>query len=353
MPNHLEQAYPGVAQALPRLDLVEQPTPAASLTLDAHGLVDTIGVKFDNLTSSLYGGNKVRKLEYLLARAQNRHARRIATFGAVASNHATATSLFSRQLGFECLCFLSHQTRTPAAARALNMHVRLGSKVIRYGGERVARLRTLRENLPGEKVWAIPLGGTSWLGAVGFVNAGLELAQQVRDGDIEQPDEIYVAMGTMGTVAGLALGLALGGNPARVQAVRVTDEQFANPGALDRLVRKTATLLHRIDPDIPSGLERRVRLQYRPEFFGDGYARTNPETDMAVSLASSELGLTLEPTYTGKAFRALLHDRQQNEAPKQRLFWNTYNSIPLPVATHRPDNVSAIPEEFLSYFDQA
>jgi D-cysteine desulfhydrase len=231
------------------------------------------------------------------------------------------------------------------------MHVRLGSKVFRYGGDRAARLKTLREHLPGEKVLAVPLGGTSWLGAVGFVNAGLELAQQVCDGDIEQPDEIYVAMGTMGTVAGLALGLALSGNPARVQAVRVTDEHFANPGRLDQLIRKTAALLHRADPDIPAGLERRVRLQYRPEFFGAGYAKSNPETDMAVSIASSELGLALEATYTGKAFRALLHDRQQNEIPTKRLFWNTYNSVPLPVTTRRPEDVSSIPEEFLGYFD--
>ena len=118
MPNHLEVAYPAIAQALPRVSLMEAATPARILTLHAQGLTDTVGVKYDNLTSSLYGGNKVRKLEYLLAQAQRHDAKRIATFGAVGSNHAAATSLFAQRLGFKCLCFLAHQTRTPAAARA-------------------------------------------------------------------------------------------------------------------------------------------------------------------------------------------------------------------------------------------
>lgn len=349
VPNTLEKLFPELR--FPRVDLVAAPTPVSTSTLHADGLRDTLAIKHDNLTSTHYGGNKVRKLEYLLARAQHRGANTIATFGAVGSNHAVATSLFSRRLGFNCLCFLAHQTRTPAAGRALNMHLNLGSTVVRYGGDRASRVATLREHLPAGSTDVVPLGGTCWLGAIGFVNAGLELVEQIRRGEIDEPDAIYVAMGTMGTVTGLALGLALGGSTARVQAVRVTAEETANPVALARLISKTAGLMHRADPTVPSDLPERVCIDYRPEFFGAGYAKTNPETDRAVAIAADELDLQLEATYTGKAMRALLADRERDGAGKRRLFWNTYNSVPLGVTAKRPASTDRIPETFLSYFD--
>ncbi len=349
MANTLETRFPGLA--IPRAELVASPTPVSTVTLDVDGIRDTLTIKLDNLTSGHYGGNKVRKLEYLLARAKERGVDTIATFGAVASNHAVATSLFAQRAGFRCQCFLAHQTRTAAAGRALNMHLKLGSEVVRYGGDRSARIAVLRKHLAYGATDIVPLGGTCWLGAIGFVNAGLELAEQIAAGELEEPDLVYVAMGTMGTVAGLALGLALANVSARVQAVRVTAEETANPVALHRLVRKTAGMMRRLDASIPDDLSRRVAIDYRPEFFGAGYAKTNPETDRAVAVAAGEMGLALEATYTGKAFRALLEDREQDRGSKRRLFWNTYNSVPLEVTARRPAKVDGLPESFLSYFD--
>ena len=90
------------------------------------------------------------------------------------------------------------------------------------------------------------MGGSSWLGAVGFVNAGLELAHQVASGDLELPHRIYIANGTMGSCAGLALGLALADLPTELHAVRVVDDRFTSPSGFERLMRKTAMMLHRI-----------------------------------------------------------------------------------------------------------
>ncbi len=348
MPNTIEQRYPGIAKHLPRIELCERPTPVEVNEIVIDGARISVAVKRDDLTSPIYGGNKVRKLEYLLHRAKDRGASRVATFGAIASNHATATSIFSQREGFECTCFLSHQTRTPAAGRALNMHRQLGTRLVEYGGSRQKRIATLRETLPGKKTWVVPLGGTCWLGVVGVVDAGLELAAQIENGELPQPADLYVAMGTMGTVAGIAIGLALAELPTRVHAVRVTDEWVASPVILRQLVHKTATLLHRMDTRIPADLADRVNISYRPEFFGPGYARLTPESERAVAIADEQLGLKLENTYTGKAFAALLADGRSDV---QTMFWNTYNSTPLPVDTLRPDDVSGIPEAFLSYFD--
>jgi D-cysteine desulfhydrase len=156
----------------------------------------------------------------------------------------------------------------------------------------------------------------------------------------------------MATSVGLALGLALAGLATEVQAIRVTDKSVANPRAMRKLLVKTATLMNRLDPAIPTDLADRSRWCFRDGFFGTGYAHSNNATDRALDVARDELGLALEATYTGKAMAALLYDLEQAEFSQQSmLFWNTYNSRPLPAGTARPADVSRLPEDFLRYFD--
>lgn len=352
MSDYLTTAYPELASKLPKTRLADLPTPIAAATLATAQGRREVTIKRDDLTGKLYGGNKVRKLEYLLRRASDRNARRVATFGAVASNHALATSLYAKSLGFGCTCLLSHQSPTANAARVLNMHLRNDTELLRFGGDRANRIRTLRRHLWNRHTWVIPVGGSSWLGAVGFVNAGLELAAQIAAGEIDTPDRLYVANGTMATAVGLSLGLALAGLSTEVQAVRVTEDFVCNQRAMRRLTNKTATLLHTLDPSISANLAERARYCLRDEFLGDGYAKTNALTDSAVNTARDELGLMLETTYTGKAMAAMLHDLDQPQYARQSmLFWNTYNSRPLAAGFERPTDTSRLPEEFLRYFD--
>jgi D-cysteine desulfhydrase len=210
----------------------------------------------------------------------------------------------------------------------------------------------LRTHLWNRHAWVIPAGGSNWLATIGFVNAGLELAEQIASGAIGVPDRLYVANGTMATATGLALGLALAGLPTEVHAVRVTEDFVANPDAMRRLMVKTTMLMNRLDPSIPADLAERARYCFREGFVGDGYARTNEATDRAVDVAQNELGLVLETTYTGKAMAAMLQDLgQAATARKSMLFWNTYNSRPLAAGSERPSDVSGLPKEFLRYFD--
>jgi D-cysteine desulfhydrase len=350
--NHLEIAYPELARQLPRIQLADLPTPAVIRTLNTATGRREVAIKCDDATGALYGGNKVRKLEYLLQAARARQAKRIATFGTVASNHALATALYAKSLGFDCTCFLSHQFRTANVPRVLNMHLQIGTEIVRYGGARHSRVQILRKHLWHRGVYLIPPGGSNWLGAIGFVNAGLELAAQVAAGAVDKPDRIYVANGTMATAVGLALGLALADLPAEVQAVRVTEDFVSNPEAMRRLLIKTATVMQRLDPSIPHDLAARARYCFREGFLGDGYAKPTAATEHAVAKARDELGLKLESTYTGKAMAALLRDLDQAECAGQSLmFWNTYNSRPLPAGTERPDENAGLPEAFMRYFD--
>ena len=351
MTDALANAYPLLGERLRKVQLAELPTPVFTKEVTTDSGRRLVAVKRDELTNPLYGGNKVRKLEYIFQRALDRGATRVATFGAAGSNHALATAMLANDIGLDCTCFLAHQKRTPKVAYTLNMHRQLGTEIVRYGHS-VESLPLFRKHLQHRRAWVVPLGGSSWLGTVGFVSAGLELAEQVADGQIPCPARIYIANGTMGSVAGLLLGLASAGLPTEVHAVRVADNAFTNPAILDRLMRKTALLLHRLDPSFDARLADHVRLQWRDDFFAGGYAVFDEATTDAVSLATGELGLSLETTYTGKAMAALLHDLQRPQyGGETYLFWNTHNSSVLPVTANRPEKLRNIPEEFLRYYE--
>jgi D-cysteine desulfhydrase len=351
MNDFLAAAYPLLSDRLRKLPIADLPTPVAAVQFATPAGAREIFIKRDDLSSAHYGGNKIRKLEYILQRARERKARRIATFGAVGSNHALATSITASQFDFDCTCFLVPQKRTPNVPRTLNMHRKIGTELVPFG-RAVDSLATLRRYLHGRRCWLIPMGGSSWLGAVGFVNAGLELAHQIESGDIPMPDRIYIANGTMGSSVGLALGIALENLPIELHAVRVVDTGFATPAGFDRLLHKTAMMLRRLDSSIPADLADRTKVRWRDDFLAGGYAVSDDVTEQAVAVAQAALDLKIETTYTGKALAALLHDlAMPGYAGESYLFWNTYNSRPLPVTSDRPRSPENIPAEFMRYFD--
>ena len=351
MSDYLGNAYPGLAGQLRKVSFASLPTPISHHQVQVSAKNCLIAVKHDDQTSPIYGGNKIRKLEYVIQRARERGAKRVATFGAVGSNHALATALFAREFGFECTAFLAHQKYTPNIPKTLGVHLELGTELVRYGGS-VDRLALLRRYLQNRKTWVIPLGGSCWLGVIGFVNAGLELAAQIDSGELQLPDRIYMANGTMGSVAGLALGLALANMNPEIHAVRVADNRFAKREVLDRLMKKTATLLNRFEPDIPVDLTDTTNITWRDEFYAGGYAVVDERTQHAVEFARDNLGLDLDTTYTGKAMAALLYDLESSKANRTSLFWNTYNSRPLPNVNLTNLSLQELPEDFKRYFER-
>ncbi len=347
----LGEQFPAIGKELPTAGLARLPTPLTRHEVSADAGNFCVWIKHDERCGTLYGGNKVRKLDYLLARARDRGAEAVATFGAVGSHHALATALYSRALGFEAICFLGHQASTEHVYDALSAHVANGTRIVRFGGTRPERVATLRRTLAGTRAWVIPAGGSSWLGVVGFIDAGLELANQLALEDQRQPRRLYVANGTMGTVAGLGLGLALADSPVEIQAVRVSSQAFANETALQRLMHKTALLLHRIDAGFPADLGGRARITFRHEFVGDGYTRATPGTEQAIRVARDTLGLQLETTYTAKAYAALLADAADpGRHGGPFLFWNTYNALPLPETDSLALADTGLPDDFARYF---
>ncbi len=328
----LFERHPRVQTVVPRVPLGTWPTRVESLDRLAARLgARSLQVKHDDLSAPVYGGNKVRKLEILLGDALKQGARHVMTFGAAGSNHALATAIHGRALGLEVTSFLSVQPNATYVRRNLLAHHAVGGRVRMHVDTSAAmrdaaayRATVLAET--GSEPFVIPFGGTSPLSTAGFVNAGLELASQVAAGAALEPDVVYVPLGSMGTAAGIALGLALGGLTPVVRAVRVVPETIAGAGKLAALMVDAARLLEEADPSFPRSVAGQCRVEVIEEFLGQEYARFTPEGMEAVALAG-EVGLHLEGTYTGKTMAALLAAARNGElADANVLFWDTYNS---------------------------
>ena len=362
--NPLETAFPALRNTLHRVELADLPTPLEPTEKLAAELgLDNLRIKRDDQTGLLYGGNKVRKLEYLFGEALHRECDSVITFGAVGSNHALATAIYATRLDLNCHVVMTEQTGTPYVDRTLRYHAVLGTRLELAQG--FAQLLEIADRIAAghptgaDRLYRIPFGGSSPLGTVGFVNAALELSTQCDDkgddkGGDKAPDVIYVASGTMGTVAGLALGLRLAGLKTRVEAVRVVPESVMMLSGIEKLFMEANRELQSIDRSIPIFADPLINVAVRDEFFGAGYAEATPECLEAVSLIHDTESVTLETTYTGKALAALIHDARSGKLSGQSVvFWNTYNARPYPPAVN-DETGSSLPDwaqRYLSHHD--
>jgi 1-aminocyclopropane-1-carboxylate deaminase/D-cysteine desulfhydrase-like pyridoxal-dependent ACC family enzyme len=280
-------------------------------------------VKREDRAGSVYGGNKVRKLEWLLGAALESGGD-VLTVGTVGSNHLLATAVYGQASGAKVHAVVAPQPDTPGAranARALHAHAEklwvapTGAALPLLWAKAELALRVFGGYPPA----AVPIGGSSPLGCVGWVGAGLELAAQVSAGALPAPDRIYLPLGSSGTAAGLLVGLRLAGLTAEVVAVRAAPSWLASAWRVRHLARRTLALLR------PHGAPavRLGGLRVVDRLFGDGYGRPTVATEGAIQ-AAADRGLALEATYTAKAWAAM-----EAEPGGRRLFIHTANSHPL------------------------
>jgi D-cysteine desulfhydrase len=330
--NALFDRFPALRERLPWIPLATVPTAVQALATPAT-FRGRLSVKRDDLTSPRYGGNKVRKFEYLLADAQRRGARSLVTVGGLGSNQALGLAIHGRALGFSVDISLAPQPITPAVQANLRGLVAAGA-TLRVARSGIACLwkawRALRQRRQvGERPYYVPFGATMGLSTLGYVAAGLELATQIEAGLLPVPDRIFVAAGTGGTAAGLVLGCRLARLPTRVTAVRVFAAYKANRRTIVRLARSAVALLRALDASVPDIPVAAGDFDLLTDFLGPGYGAATPAADAAVAWAAFRL--RLETTYTGKTLAACLaHGAATPDGTA--LFWNTYNSAVFPQA---------------------
>jgi len=255
------------------------------------------------------GGNKVRGLEFLLAGAPPSTV--FVTVGGTGSTHCLATALHARRLGHRIVLAQFPQPDTDASRAVAGATARTADVVIRAASRLGLPLAVARAWFAARRLGApqwIPGGGAHPRAVLGHALAALELATQLD----APPDAIVVPLGTGGTAAGIALGVAWLGWPTRVVAVRVAPRLVANRWRATRLARQAARLLE--VPDTPFRIEVVDGL-------GAGYGHPSPAGERA-RLIAAEHGLRLDPTYGAKAFAVLLQLATGNV--QRVVFWHTF-----------------------------
>jgi len=306
----LHERFPALRGTLPHLALEERrPTPVRPLAGLAPDGVE-LWVKDDGAYGDGgWGGNKVRKLEWLLPAAERRRCRRILTFGGLGTNWGLAAALYGRERSVEVILALVDQP--------IDEHVRAQLERLAASGATIHRTRTkartiaaapwllLRHRRGRHLPYLLPAGGSSPLGAVGYVEAALEIAAQVEAGALPAPAHVITAVGSGGTAAGLALGLRLAGLDTRVTGVVVNDALRLDRRALLRLAGRTADLLERRGARGVAALTAGLALESLGGWVGAGYGHRTAAGERSREEAEAA-GLRLDPVYTAKAMAATL-----------------------------------------------
>jgi 1-aminocyclopropane-1-carboxylate deaminase/D-cysteine desulfhydrase-like pyridoxal-dependent ACC family enzyme len=329
----LLQRYSSLRDKLPFVSLGEFPTPVKPLSLLGERLgIKQLWVKCDDESAITYGGNKIRKLEFLLADARARGCKTVLTFGGIGSNHALATSINCRRLGLDCVAILTPEPATDAVRQTLLYHLQLGTRLevaVAYADTQALAQRITAELGTGN-VYETPFGGSSWVGATGFVNAALELEEQVNTGLLPAPDYIYMGCGTAGSTAGLALGMLLTKFNPHIEAVQVTPDSIKPAALCQQLFEETARKLRSLDTSFATDDLSMDAVNVRRDQLGKGYAMPTAEARDAADMLQLE-NIPASLTYTAKTMAAIVADAQAGLLKnKNVLFWNTYNSRAYP-----------------------
>jgi D-cysteine desulfhydrase len=328
----LAERWTGLA-ALPRIALATLPTPVERLAQVSERANAEVWVKRDDLTSPAYGGNKVRKLEYLLGAARAAGADTLITVGALGSHHVLATSIFGAREGFDVHAVLGPQPGTAHVLESARGDLAAGATLHGVPSFALvplaAKALALKLRMQGRTPYVIPAGGSSEVGALGYVEAGVELASQLAARTMPEPRAIHLALGTGGTVAGAAVGLAACGVTAEIVGVRVTDPALSNRIVLAQLVRRVVARLRALDPRFPDVADMALaRIRIEPRELGRGYGVATDAARFADGLARVD-GLALETTYTAKTLAGLMRDAAGRAPRTPLLYWHTLSSADL------------------------
>jgi D-cysteine desulfhydrase len=351
-PNRpLFRAFPDLHGRVPFLPLADLPTPLDPLPRLSAAIGAEVWVKRDGLSHAVYGGNKMRKFEFVFGHAVQQGAQVVITGGGLGSHHTLAAAVVARHLGMQPVCAYYCQPVSDEVRANLRRTAGLGVEAHFCGdyiGLAISFARQYARWLlrTGRPPYFIYPGASGTLGVLGYVNAALEIRDQIAAGEMPLPDAAVVATGSCGTLAGLLLGVRLAGLPLRVIGVRVVGTDVANAAKVARLANRAARYLRRRDVTVPRVHVTPPEVELLDRYYGSGYAHPTPEGRHAVELLAQTEGLPLETTYTGKAMAALL-DQAATHPEARFLFIDTFVETP----TVPEGDYHNLPEAFWPVFD--
>ena len=282
-------------------------------------------IKHDDAIPFGFGGNKVRKLALVAARAVAENADTLITAGGVQSNHARATAAAAARLGMRAVLVINGSPPAQKTANAL-LDDLLGAEIVYVDSrdERAPMIQEVAERLrvEGRRPFAIPIGASTPLGALAFALAVAELVDQM-----PAPDVIVHSTSSGGTQAGLVAGCRLLGLPTRVIGISADDASSSLQAEVRAIVSGVADLL-KLDPET---LRRGTAIEVDDTFVGGGYGVPSDESREAIELAARTEAIFLDPTYTAKAMAGLIaYVRRRKLTEGQTVvFWHTGGQVGL------------------------
>ena len=292
----------------PRLRFAHLPTPLEPMT-NLSRVLDgpNIWVKRDDCTGLAGGGNKTRKLEFLMADAEKQGADTIITQGAVQSNHARQTAAIAAKLGYECHLLLENRTGSDDPDFLANGNVLLddiyNARLSDFpaGTDMNQEMLSVAEELrvAGKKPYIIPGGGSNRIGALGYVNAAYELVGQFNDQGLKV-DHIVHATGSTGTQAGLVTGLTAIHSGIELMGISVRGPKEAQEENVYRLACETADFIG------SSAALNRSDVVANSDYVGEGYGIPTDGMIEAVEMTARHESILLDPVYSGKGMAGLI-----------------------------------------------
>lgn len=340
-------AFPELAK-LPMVPLAHVPTPVERVTSIADYLGSRdVWMKRDDLISPLYGGNKVRRYEFVLADAIASGREHLVTAGGLASTQVTATALFAKALSLTLTAILFDQPMTRFAKEAVLADADSGCELLYGGGYLRTAARTyLEQRKPGR--YLILPGAPTPLANIGYVDAMLELAAQVERGELPRPDFIVLPTGSSGTLAALAIGAAHLRWPTQIVGVRITDAIACNRLTIGLIIDRTQKWLAARSATFRDAKLPKPRFSLYGGALGPGYGHPTREAIDAIDVNTTLTGAPGEVTYSGKALAGLKAMLASGEVRGNVLLWNTLSRAR---PTPSPDARARVPRELAWVFD--
>ncbi len=346
----LFEIAPALDRRLNRVPLGDYPTPVDRVDPTTLGLPPggpQLFIKREDISAQGYGGNKVRPLELVLGDAQRRGARRIWATGALGSNHSVATAIHAHRAGLQAGALLWPQPVSLTARDNLETMLSLDCRVECLPGIAMVPLSVaavrLLTGLRGPRDYVQAPGAAVPLGALGHLSAALELARQIRAGELQPPHDIVVGVGSTCTAAGLLVGLRLAryaglaftrGRLPIIHGVRVTPWPVTDRHRVVGLAYRTQELLARLGGPALSFSRRELSAGFRlhTSYLEAGYGRASAAGRDAITRFARRDVLQLDTTYSAKAAAFTLDLLASGRTRGPVLFWATKSSVPLPRA---------------------
>jgi 1-aminocyclopropane-1-carboxylate deaminase/D-cysteine desulfhydrase-like pyridoxal-dependent ACC family enzyme len=357
----LFETLPGLEKNVKRLELVKFPTPVQNLgNLEkALGTKANLFIKRDDLTSPLYGGNKARKLEFTMGDVLAKGSKRIITGGGLGSHMTVSMAAFAKQYNITTDVVLFQQP--------VNEHVKTNMLLDKYFGANmeyssnyaafaVDIAKKYMEGLvkDGKPPYLILPGDSNALADLGYVNAAFEIRDQVKAGKMPEPDYIFVAAGSCGTMAGLLAGLRIAGLKTKVVGIQVSEQFVTNEGVVARLAEQQLRFIEKNSSVDLSGIHfKKQDVIMLNDYLGGGYGHSTEKAEKAIELLKNSENIKLDPTYTGKAMAAMIDfSALPQNAGKNIMFIDTYNSRDLSKEAASVDYLD-LPKDFRKFFGPA